>query len=688
MQNSTSSKSNYSTAKQPFKVPSSSSRPPPKSRPSPTPSKEDHVTSPMTNGSSSQHFSSVRKQQTFNNNNRLPDQRKPPSPKRNRAPPPPPSRTTPQKKNGRVVVEDDSFDKEDYNDIGESSENDNENFSIKEMVKMRNGVSKQAVLKARERNERVKLNQHNMDNEDKKSKSQPFNVNRKSRVVENNHKNGRDVPAIEKEHERKNKGRNKRNGELEDEVLQRNTSFSSSSQDNSPNSSREVVEEEEINEMEEEASFSVSSAKQLFSNNRSLNNDENQHIVSRPQTLALSTSPGKLPKQTIFHKTSSPSQSSPTTPKTPVHTPGKVSKSIFEQQQQQTNELQSKPLKPVKKNVSKDWETVQSSVNKSTSSPVSDKKKINNFVSPSKQHQSPTHSSRSDSSQESRLSYTLDFGESMNRDLASPVNTHRSDTVDGRKSPIYTTVKKEEQKEGELPKENTVSSFRDMFQKKNEGVEKDKTSPSDEFPRSNTVSSARSMFQEGEKNKSPSSSISFKNPPPRLSSVVDELFFHKMSSGPGDQNGITPSYTPQPSRLQSASLFFEPKKEEIKVEKKEGLSKLKDTGEVVGKDDEGKSDEPKRPRTPQDIWNASQEAYDNKDVEDNDQSGGDGAELSARSDGDDKRFDDVTSRTHVLLMKQAQGTGDEMPAQIQMAQILGDKDQVGYTFEFDKYFTV
>ena len=171
-----------------------------------------------------------------------------------------------------------------------------------------------------------------------------------------------------------------------------------------------------------------------------------------------------------------------------------------------------------------------------------------------------------------------------------------------------------------------------------------------------TVSSVRSIFQNKTIEKE-SSTVSFKNPPTRLTKRDDEMFFQKPIDG-----------SSKPSRLTSSELFFEPPEktstpEKIQSPVKEDINISKMESDSKDKTEEGK-DENRRPRTPQDIWEASQEEFVKKEDTNVD-------ETSA-----EEKFDDVTSRTHVLLMKQASVPGGELPAQVQMAQILGDKSQV------------
>ena len=613
------------------------------------------------------------------------------SPKKKQAPPPPPFRQTPTKEKVNDVE----------NDRNESSE---ENFSMKEMIKLRNGVSKQAVLKARQRNGQKRHNNNNMNND--KSKHQLFNLGTNNRHSDTNDDDEEKIR--EKAHDLK-------------------TSHELSS---SPDlhSSRE----EDNENVTEPNSVSVSSAKQMFMNRS-----------TTVEKLDEKTRPGRLSKQMFQEPSSSSSAQTTSTPPKPQGTPGKISKSFFEQQQQnsdmkKTKQPNSRPS-PQKK-VGK-WSTVQTVVNNNLRSSgdndliIIEGNDSNNKVSqngkdeeptPSSSHnhhQSPLHSNRSRSSSQgsSRLgSYTLDLGESMNENEVLS-NGSTDSVVDGLKhspghhhvvsakkaereipkenSPVHHHVAPAKNVE-EMPKENTVSSFRDMFQKKNNGEEdeKKKSHNVNVYDHPIKVSSARDLFQ------NPSSSASansFKNPPPRLSSVVDELFFHKMNSTATTSASSTSSTNSQPSsqppsaRLQSPGLFFEPNKEErggTEEDVPAGEENTTPTTEKpidspvtsdISKDKNGGDIELKRPRTPQDIWVASEEEFEKKVVENemnnnttnDDNVGGSNTNLS-NGPGDEERFDDVTSRTHVLLMKQAQGTGDEMPAPIQMAQILGDKDQV------------
>ena len=598
---------------------------------------------------------------------------------RKQAPPPPPFRTTPPKGTN---------DEDDTNNKGENSKESSskENFSTKEMIKIRNGVSKQAVLKARERNERKSHNNNSNNNNNNNNNNieatntrQPFNVNSRHH---NDDENDVDEKVI------KAKTINK---------LSSSPDLHHSSSDNSREDENE--DEDTMNA----SSVSVSSAKQMFSNRST--------TVDKTNEKPASTTPGRLSKQLMFQE--SPSVTTLPSPTKSTAAPGKISKSFFEQKQNtdlkthQQHHLQSSPQK---KSKSGKWGTVQTVVNNNLRSSADldivvvsgtsgkDHYDEEKDIEHAHHRDSPLHSSRSRTSSQGSSrhgSYTLDLGESVNGDTTNRSNVDAEDN--SNRSPVHTpttAAKKEE----EMPKGNTVSSFRDMFQNKNNNEEKSNHNrKGDEQPRPNTVSSARNLFQNTASSSastpSTPSSIFFKNPP-RLSNVVDELFFHKMNSNTA--TSFQQSSKP-PSRLQSAGLFFEPKKEEddgrkegevVIIGKGDGQedSYVEDTVSSVNKK-EKKNDEPKRPRTPQDIWVASQEEFDkkaeNKSNDDNNEDGG-----SSTPDGGEveERFDDVTSRTHVLLMKQAQGTGDEMPAPIQMAQILGDKDQVSCLFNRRFFF--
>ena len=560
------------------------------------------------------------------------------SPKKKQAPPHPPFRTTLTEER---MNEDIQHKEENRTNSSE------ENFSMKEMIKMRNGVSKQAIFKARQQNDHKSLQQNNI-----KISHQPSNVNDNNRYVDQS--------------------------ENEENIIENADDAKTTNQlSSSPDlhSSRKVENENVL----EASSVSVSSVKEMFVNCSS--------TVEKIEEKA--TRPGRLPKRTLFQESFSVETPTISSPARPQGTPGKVSKSYFEQKQQKNSEMKTS------QKIAGKWDTIQTVVNNNLRSSAdtdliivdgdNNKESQNEKVMKhSSNSQSPLHSSRSrSSSQESSgLGYTLNRGESIYENEVV-VNSEGVDSL--KHSPLnhMASVKKIE----EMPKENTVSSFRDIFQKKNDGANEKGKSHNvnvnvNVYDHPIKVSSARDHFQTPS---SSSSTISFKNPPPRLSSVVDELFFHKMNSTMTSTS--KPSQSPI-ARLQSAGLFFEPNKEEndkvVDVEENKPSTKEPMDSPILSEKKNGV--ELKRPRTPQDIWVASEEEFEKKvenEMDDktnntmDDDHDVDGIDvIFSNSLVDGVRFDDVTSRTHVLLMKQAQGTGDQMPVPIQMAQILGDKDQV------------
>ncbi|XP_066912524.1 uncharacterized protein [Clytia hemisphaerica] len=429
----------------------------------------------------------------------------------------------------------------------------------------------------------------------------------------------------------KAKERNERNfTPKRPETLQLNRNNTDNTVETSPQNNG-VPERAEVEEAQQDAenSLSVSAARDMF---RKLSPTTETAPESKPK-------PGKLSRSIFGESTQSSAQTSEK-PKV-----GKISKSFFEEKQKGNENEKIPPVKSEKK-VSK-WGKVQttSSAKNSPSTPQPPPQSVPSVVS--SPVESTLDSTRSTSSQESVLDYTLNLDSSTNQD-SSKADLNVSSPV---KEESQSISNEEEMPQGR----DRVSSFRDMFQKKNEDEAPMLKPKDEEIDALNTsVSSVRSMFQDNSKDKE----ISFKKPPSRLSGVGDDMFFQK-----GRAKGKSP-------RLSSTrGLFFEPEKvPEISKQDDQEITEISTNQETVSPQEEkpkgGESDdENKRPRTPQDIWEASQEEFDNK-----------------QSDGESKNteeenFDDAASRTHMLLMKQASTSG-EMPAQVQMAQILGDKNQL------------
>jgi len=599
-----------------------------------------------------------------------------------------------------------------------------ESFSIKEMIQLRNGISKEVVMKARERNER----QNN-------TSSAPHEPERNVEMFVANETKGRSASmlsngSIEAEGARERSTSMLSNGSIEAEGARErsasilsNSSIETKGEDNytkyqessvsvsaarnlfgngsssfdenvkkqlpgklssisqsrvvnevkertasmSSNSSTEAKADENYTDLDFESSISVSSARNRFSNGSTTN-----EVVPK-QT------PGKLSKSFLKNSFSDKHQSGapPTLPQKPA--PGKISKSAFEKpavEKLVVNEPKQKSpaTSPVHVTSERDYDSlIQASPFKRSfnngrkkqairrdnwmpekyEEPVKNIKDIDTSLESSLNLDSTRSNASATSSQDYALDLTLDLGTSMNDYSDAPLSSQR----------VYTeeSISPQRKDTESMPRENNVSSVRDMFSNKDLFSKTNETV--DELPKMNTVSSARTLFQNKTNTEKESEGVSFKSSSSRLPKREDDKLFFQQSRPTSPSKKI--------GRLTSPDLFFEPKKEHSFVgsasDISASVSTVKEESAFTKESDyettKSDSDENKRPRTPQDIWEKSQEQFVKNDVEKK-----------------EERHDDITSRTHSLMMKQASVSG-ELPAQVQMAQILGDKKQVGILFK-------